>query len=305
MACSGREVHRAVSRGTTLVGVVSEASSLPIRTTTWTRNIDDLGGGLGILECSDGTARLQLSDLRGNVVGSATIGGTAIDSYASYTEYGLARTAVPVEYEGYGWLGRFSRKSAGNVGGVTLMGARLYNPTTGRFLSRDSVQGGNDNAYVYPPDPINKIDLDGRSWLSRLIIKLIVKIIVKVVLPVVKKAAAVARKKAATKKKPLKTSPAAARAQGMKKIPDGAKPFVVQRDVRARLGLYEPEWYYAGQRLHTSQDRDINLIDCGLAVLAVGGGAAVYAASAPVSVPITIASAILGGGSMWSFFRSC
>jgi len=131
-------------------------------TTTWTRNIGDLGGGLGILQSSDGTARLQLSDLRGNVVGSATIGGTAIDSYASYTEYGLARTPVPSEYEGYGWLGRHVRKSSGNVGGLTLMGVRLYYPTTGRFLSRDPVPGGNDNAYVYPADPVNMLDLDGR-----------------------------------------------------------------------------------------------------------------------------------------------
>ena len=40
------------------------------------------------------------------------------------------------------------------------MGARLYNPNTGRFVSRDPVAGGNDNTYTYPVDPINKLDLD-------------------------------------------------------------------------------------------------------------------------------------------------
>ena len=133
-------------------------------TTTWTRNIGDLGGGLGILQSSDGTNRLQVSDLRGNIVASTTIGGTGLDSFTTYTEYGTARQSVPEDYEGYGWLGSHLRKSAGNVGGVTLMGARLYNPQTGRFLSRDPIPGGNDNAYVYPPDPVNKVDLDGRKW---------------------------------------------------------------------------------------------------------------------------------------------
>jgi hypothetical protein len=45
------------------------------------------------------------------------------------------------------------------------MGVRLYAPTLGRFLSVDPVPGGNDNPYVYPADPINSYDLDGKiSW---------------------------------------------------------------------------------------------------------------------------------------------
>lgn len=43
------------------------------------------------------------------------------------------------------------------------MGVRLYDPATARFLSSDPVKGGNANAYVYPLNPINNFDLDGRS----------------------------------------------------------------------------------------------------------------------------------------------
>lgn len=43
------------------------------------------------------------------------------------------------------------------------MGARLYNPTTGRFLQVDPVSSGSANDYDYcNGDPINCTDLDGR-----------------------------------------------------------------------------------------------------------------------------------------------
>jgi hypothetical protein len=44
------------------------------------------------------------------------------------------------------------------------MGARLYNPATGRFLSVDPVVEGSANRYLYPTDPINSFDLDGKLW---------------------------------------------------------------------------------------------------------------------------------------------
>ncbi|MEU6511964.1 RHS repeat-associated core domain-containing protein [Streptomyces sp. NPDC046942] len=82
-----------------------------------------------------------------------------------YDEYGNPRAGQDAVR--YGWLGGKQRSSE-TLTGLTLMGVRLYNPTTGRFLSIDPVPGGSANAYEYGNgDPVNNYDLDGRSWWRR------------------------------------------------------------------------------------------------------------------------------------------
>ncbi|QQS70137.1 hypothetical protein IPP75_01065 [Candidatus Saccharibacteria bacterium] len=45
------------------------------------------------------------------------------------------------------------------------MGARVYIPGLGRFLSVDPMPGGTPNLYAYTSDPVNEFDLDG-NWPS-------------------------------------------------------------------------------------------------------------------------------------------
>ncbi|QDP94996.1 DNRLRE domain-containing protein [Microlunatus elymi] len=152
-------------------------------TTTTTRYTELLDGQLGLTISVAGAttnAEIALATPRGDVVsaisletgmtGPAETPAEGITTWSSYGEYGAAQqpsmTAPDgVARIGYGWLG--SQQRATTDAGLTLMGARIYNPATGSFTSADPVYGGGSTSYGYPTDPINTQDLDGNTWWKR------------------------------------------------------------------------------------------------------------------------------------------
>ena len=134
--------------------------------TSWNRYISDLSGGLAVELDNEGLVSLQMANLHGDIVATVTLGQAGITLYSETDEYGRNPTVARNLVRRYGWLGVYQRDAA-SLARPVLVGARLYVPATGRFTSIDSVDGGNDNRYVYPLDPVNQVDLDGRSRKTR------------------------------------------------------------------------------------------------------------------------------------------
>ncbi|MCF6746703.1 hypothetical protein E9529_21020, partial [Blastococcus sp. KM273128] len=141
---------------------------------SFTRNITSFGG-LAAVVTKNGTTGaevvLQLANLHGDIAATVPADAqTPVDlRVTETTEYGLpwVKPTAGTTQARYGWLGTHQR-DASTIGGLTLMGVRLYAPTLGRFLSVDPIEGGNANPYIYPADPVNMFDLDGRwEWAKK------------------------------------------------------------------------------------------------------------------------------------------
>jgi RHS repeat-associated protein len=127
----------------------------------WSRDITGIDGELVAIQHNGETPILQLINLHGDVIATASDSemSTALAStVAEASEYGVPGTEAPAKYS---WLGGHELPT-GLPSGVTAMGMRSYVPQLGRFLQTDPVPGGSANAYAYTfGDPLRSYDLSG------------------------------------------------------------------------------------------------------------------------------------------------
>lgn len=172
----GRRVNETVGNLTT-VRHYSDSSDNPEWTTqqsganlTTEIYTGSLGAGMAVTTTFKGAARtasMQLTDIRGHTVTTLDLDSNSVAGWSVYDAFGNPQTSQTntylINYSSYG-----QQERATNTTGLILMGARVYNPETNQFTSKDPVKGGNENPYTYPNDPINWSDISGLQALNAL-----------------------------------------------------------------------------------------------------------------------------------------
>ncbi|MEV0453515.1 RHS repeat-associated core domain-containing protein, partial [Streptomyces sp. NPDC050600] len=126
---------------------------------TLTRVVDSASGSLAATTGGSGSTVLQLTNVHGDIALQLPLNEAEAPLVLDSDEYGNRRSGQPAVR--YNWLGGKQRSSE-TLTGLVLMGIRLYNPQTGRFLQQDPVVSTSTGGYDYAgQDPRNGGDDSG------------------------------------------------------------------------------------------------------------------------------------------------
>jgi RHS repeat-associated protein len=134
----------------------------PVQITTGTPTAYAYGLSAPVAQSSGGTTRLYVPNLHGDLSLVANTAGSLTDTQ-SYSPWGEKRVTTGTTNPAFAFQSDLTDKDTSLVD----MGARLYYPALGRFMTRDLLFGDlktplSMNRYIYgADDPISRIDPDG------------------------------------------------------------------------------------------------------------------------------------------------